>query len=1151
MASSSNHQLVPLLKIPFDIIQSKVSITKSWAEGSKICKGCYGKYGSERKSQSKTCWLKLAGGKCSGKLLHVSHDQANLTRIVPVGRKICKMHRDALNQGETNVQIISTPPLQVMSSVSIPPDELRQLRGKIAAVEMHRAKIVKKANREKSILKAQAGREKKRRLSLEQELDKMEQEMLSMEEDIAMTEERLKEAMRNAETAVDDARLEADAKVKCIETELKAAKKRVSSLQNKINASRPRRRSSYDPYYTAKLIGDQLLQSQNDMDDEEFSDFIDNVLGVIVKRFDALKFLHAEQILREVGANVIDILKCARVRPNVSRSKIAAQMHQSVVAAAVPSGKSKNVDGWLVTLGINRHTFYTAKERRNNFIVGNVDHLHKGKRKTRKDKLELRYPGLRKAVEKYFDTATEYIKPSPDASQVLKLHVNTRGTPIRHHRDSKKPCNPGCKSKHRIDVTVNRRTLYEDFLGKIGDFLPDFIAMQLNEKTFSYNRFIEMIPWNVRRRNKRTCVCIYHLHMLLLLASYRQKALKIHKNCDCQCPFCVGGGCSDHVPTRSLDEFASHIHKTCIDSLEIQHFRFEHLQPNCATGNCETCKADKCPAWICPRELKHDGDITPFKEMAKEKRMITTKSGMKEGTYTIERRVTNKTLKYLKARIVKTYHSKEKFTGFEQAVGFSEHRWVARVQNKGYDEMISSKLPRNHIVLTIDFGSNASFLADDQTQGEFFQPVQATVLPIIVHYWKRVPQDSRGIDQSRSPRSIWMLCASAYDVISDDLSHDNAFVQAILRDVVAEFKGKLEMESQELEFVHIWSDGCRSQFKGRQQFAFISCSESILGVKMEHNFFCSCHGKGGSDAETAFIHASFGKFQKVERINSAKDGFNRLQTRNLAPKGASKRLEGYSEKKHQLVERMIVFVDAKDVNKKDAIKPGEGPAGGLKGSNNHHAFAAAGGDGNILMRWVSCLRACDRCLVLDYGNCEESHVNNFCTNRVPGSLKPLAKTMTVRNPVAERKARVIRDESAAGEPPNPRDVQVNPRGHRVHRRWQRHMRKGFTFCVRANMNDPDGDPGGILYCVATEYERSLFQVFYNIYNPLPEEPGVFKLNEEDTFMCSLGELLPPFGYRLARVDNKARTFSIPPHVQDEFTATVASLREDPAADVDL
>lgn len=53
-------------------------------------------------------------------------------------------------------------------------------------------------------------------------------------------------------------------------------------------------------------------------------------------------------------------------------------------------------------------------------------------------------------------------------------------------------------------------------------------------------------------------------------------------------------------------------------------------------------------------------------------------------------------------------------------------------------------------------------------------------------------------------------------------------------------------------------------------------------------------------------------------------------------------------------------------------------------------------------------------------------------------------------------------------------------------------------------------------------------------------------------MCSLGELFPPFGYRLiARVDNKARTFSIPPHVQDEFMATVASLREDPAADVDL
>ena len=1027
--------------------------------------------------------------------------------------------------------------------------EMNTLRSKAAASERHRTKLEKQLRRQKSVLLARVGKEKKRRLSLEADVRAMEMQCEVLNEHTLSKEKELEEARRQAKKAMDSVVEEADRRCEQIEVELTAARKKAASLQNKMNASKRRRRSNCDPCCAAKLIGDQLQASGNEMSSDTFSEFVDDVLNIITKRFDAMKFLKREKIMRQMGSNAVETLKCARAgrARNVSRSKTAAHTHQAVIAAVAPTGRSKDVDGWLSTIGINRRAFHDAKKRRNLFIRGDVDHLHKGERKTRKDKLELRHPGLRKAVEKHFETPTEHVKPSPDASQVLKLHVNAQGAPMRHHRDSKKPCNPGCKSEHRIDVTVNRRTLCEDFLKKIGEFLPGPAASQMNEKTFSCNRFAEMIPWNVRRRNKRTCVCTCHLHMILLLSSHRSKALKIHRNCDCECSMCVNGNCKDHPPTKNLDEFAKHVHKICIEG-NLDDFNFENLHPRCATGNCRECRVETSPAWRCPREMKHDDDVTPFKEMGKEKRMVTTKSGKKEGTCTIERRVTNKTLAHLKARIAKAHQSKEKFTGFEQAVGFAEHRWVARVQNKAHDEMISAKLPKNHIAITIDFGSNASFLADDQTQGEFFQPVQATVLPSMVHHWKRVADsDERGIGPARP---TWRLCASAWDVTSDDLSHDNVFVQAVLRDLVAECEVRLKKENQKLEHVHVWSDGCRSQFKGRQQFAFVSCSESVLGARMEHNFFCSCHGKGGSDAETAFTHSAFRKAQKLERMNSAKDGCDRLLKGKITPKGASKRLDGSTEKKHQLVERTMVFVDAKDVNRKDAVKPKEGGAGGLKGSNSHHAFSSMpGGDGNISMGWVSCVKACSQCLTFNHDSCEHSGINNHCTNRTPGSTQRLNKTMSLRNPLADRKARRERRE-AGDHVDGVEDDRKRPamRDRRVRRGWQRSLKKGFTFCVRTTLNDPDGEPGGTLHCRATECERSLLQVFYNVYNPLPDEPGVYKLNEDDTFMCSLGELLPPFGHRLSRVDNEEGTCSIPPHVQEEFSITIASLRSDPVED---
>ena len=63
-----------------------------------------------------------------------------------------------------------------------------------------------------------------------------------------------------------------------------------------------------------------------------------------------------------------------------------------------------------------------------------------------------------------------------------------------------------------------------------------------------------------------------------------------------------------------------------------------------------------------------------------------------------------------------------------------------------------------------------------------------------------------------------------------------------------------EEMAMELSHVHIWSDGCCSQFKNTYHMHFLSNIMDHVAVRaaklfVAHNFSCSCHGKGPSDSE--------------------------------------------------------------------------------------------------------------------------------------------------------------------------------------------------------------------------------------------------------------------------------------------------------------
>eukprot|EP00472_Partenskyella_glossopodia_P004351 CAMPEP_0197539322 /NCGR_PEP_ID=MMETSP1318-20131121/62343_1 /TAXON_ID=552666 /ORGANISM="Partenskyella glossopodia, Strain RCC365" /LENGTH=452 /DNA_ID=CAMNT_0043098007 /DNA_START=59 /DNA_END=1417 /DNA_ORIENTATION=- len=446
-------------------------------------------------------------------------------------------------------------------------------------------------------------------------------------------------------------------------------------------------------------------------------------------------------------------------------------------------------------------------------------------------------------------------------------------------------------------------------------------------------------------------------------------------------------------------------------------------------------------------------------------------------------------------------------------------------------------MPKNHVALTLDFGSNHSFAAMNQTQGGFFSPVQSTVFPIICYHWKQ--SEASKARPGPATDDDYELWAVAYDILSNDLSHDVAVVQQGIRDVVELFKKKLAEDGRVLEGLHCWSDGCRSQFKNRDYFAFATCLQSICGVKCDMNFFCSCHGKGSSDSETAHVHRQLRAAQEQKRIDSAREGFNRLKAANAQPKNA-KLKDPTKKKKHQLLERHLVFMDAEDIDRKLTVHAAKGSEGAVTGSNDHYRFGGCSGvDGELVLTWMACKTSCKSCMTFKYADCDNILRSNYKTSKIIGTKKPKEITLKLKNPFAMRRPVASRTPASDDAEPTRQQPPSRRSSRRTIRGWVGQVKKGFTFCVRSQL---EGEGGGLLYAVVKDYEPHAAMVWYNVHQEI--EDGVWTLDTKETHVCSIGDMLRPFNYKFAVVDARSKQYSIPQRVASQFMEAVEALKSD-------
>ena len=150
--------------------------------------------------------------------------------------------------------------------------------------------------------------------------------------------------------------------------------------------------------------------------------------------------------------------------------------------------------------------------------------------------------------------------------------------------------------------------------------------------------------------------------------------------------------------------------------------------------------------------------------------------------------------------------------------------FTANWQTKQY-LLLKENLPSNCVLMVMDFGRNRVVKHQNEAKEAGYGSSQITVHPVVLYY----------MDGPIKVRDSLIM-------LSDDINHDCWAVNVFLEKTMEYLKETPDIKPDR---VVVFSDGCRSQYKGKGTVANISG----LGFKLEWNYYGSDHGKGEADGE--------------------------------------------------------------------------------------------------------------------------------------------------------------------------------------------------------------------------------------------------------------------------------------------------------------
>lgn len=173
------------------------------------------------------------------------------------------------------------------------------------------------------------------------------------------------------------------------------------------------------------------------------------------------------------------------------------------------------------------------------------------------------------------------------------------------------------------------------------------------------------------------------------------------------------------------------------------------------------------------------------------------------------------------------------------------HRRQCKLQRSAFDMRIST-LEEGTVLLVCDFQEKMQWGEQDEVQSQHWQKQLVTIFPCPIFF--------------KYKGRVW---AYSFQVLSDDLSQDNAWVQHVLSELLDKHIPKLlkKYGAHPMARAAVWSDNCGPQSKNSKQFGYVAdCGVKVRDdagrrgldtVRLEHHYFASGHGKNFSDSEGA------------------------------------------------------------------------------------------------------------------------------------------------------------------------------------------------------------------------------------------------------------------------------------------------------------
>jgi hypothetical protein len=255
------------------------------------------------------------------------------------------------------------------------------------------------------------------------------------------------------------------------------------------------------------------------------------------------------------------------------------------------------------------------------------------------------------------------------------------------------------------------------------------------------------------------------------------------------------------------------------------------------------------------------------------------------------------------------------------------------------------------LYIILDFAMNYSHEHLTETQTEFSSKNQTTLLPVVV--WFLAPTGVDGKFELQQHSRVYL---------SEDRRHSNNFVQKVMDDLLAHFKGIMEeqaagVEACMMQRLCVWSDGCGGQFKNKWQMSkLVNLVKDVrFGlVGCEHHFFASCHGKGPCDGLGGWTK-TFLRNQEMREGNHMENSLElfTVLVRHVGY-GDNKEWKAATGVQLKSKSRTFMFMPLVETDREE-VKD-------MPGIKSNHCFVTAGGFP------TSC--TCPPCRRMEYVDCE-------------------------------------------------------------------------------------------------------------------------------------------------------------------------------------